>query len=878
MDQTGKYGGNGTTRRQFIKLAGVAGMGIPFASLGDFSGEAIAIVSDPEDALAASAPAVWAARELEQALASKGIVVSRYDKPGDAKTAALIIIAAGAGSATANTLLKTPGISIPAIPEALALVPVKQEGRQLLLACGEDPRGLVYALLELADCVRYSENPFKTLQARQPVVEQPANSIRSLTRLFVSDTEDKPWYNDREMWPQYLSMLATQRFNRFSLAFGIGYDFLQKVTDAYFLFAYPFLLSVPGYHVRVPQLPDAERDSNLAMLRFISEQTVARGLQFQLGLWMHGYEWLNTTNANYTIEGITKENHAAYCRDAVRLLLQTCPAISGITFRVHGESGVTEGSYQFWATIFDGIKTCGRKVEIDMHAKGLDQEMINAALATGMPVVLSPKYWAEHMGMPYHQADIRALEIPNSNQKASGLMNLSTGSRSFLRYGYGDLLREDRPYKVLYRVWPGTQRLLLWGDPLTAAAHSRAFSFCGGDGVEWMEPLSFKGRRGSGIAGDRCGYADATYRPRWDWEKYLYTIRVFGRMAYNPHTPADTWQRFLRSETGAGANAMEAALANASRILPLVLTAHAASAANNNYWPEMYSNQPITDPNLKNTYSDTPSPKTFGNVSPLDPQLFLSINDFVKECLDGKRSGKYSPLELAQWLEEYAAEGAKHLAEAKAQSGGNKKAGWRRMVTDVSMQVGLGYFFAAKFRAGVLYAIYEQSGDRNALEEALKTYRKARQYWEGVATAGKNIYKTDITVGEQSWLRGHWLDRLSAMDDDIDNMAKKLEEHKEGPAQIDDRAKNMVEQALGRPERSVVSCGHTPPKTFSKGETVELEFTFDRDPQSAILYYRHVNHAERYQQTALVLQGNKGSAAIPAGYTNTPYPLAYYLE
>ena len=45
-------------------------------------------------------------------------------------------------------------------------------------------------------------------------------------------------------------MLAENRFNRFNLSFGIGYDFLRAVTDAYFLFAYPFFLSVPGYNVR----------------------------------------------------------------------------------------------------------------------------------------------------------------------------------------------------------------------------------------------------------------------------------------------------------------------------------------------------------------------------------------------------------------------------------------------------------------------------------------------------------------------------------------------------------------------------------------------------------------------------------------------------
>ena len=94
-------------------------------------------------------------------------------------------------------------------------------------------------------------------------------------------------------------------------------------------------------------------------------------------------------------------------------LLQACPAISGVTFRIHGESGVAEGSYEFWKTVFDGVKRCGRKVEIDMHAKGIDQTMIDLRAGdAACRVKVSPKFWAEHMGMPYHQADIREQELP----------------------------------------------------------------------------------------------------------------------------------------------------------------------------------------------------------------------------------------------------------------------------------------------------------------------------------------------------------------------------------------------------------------------------------------------------------------------------------
>jgi hypothetical protein len=134
-----------------------------------------------------------------------------------------------------------------------------------------------------------------------------AHAVRSVQRLFTSEVEDKPWFYDREMWPRYLDMLAENRFNRFNLSFGIGYDFLRAVTDAYFLFAYPFFLAVPGYNVRASNLADAERDRNLETLRFISEQTVSRGLQFQLGLWMHGYIWENSPHPNYTIEGSTRK-------------------------------------------------------------------------------------------------------------------------------------------------------------------------------------------------------------------------------------------------------------------------------------------------------------------------------------------------------------------------------------------------------------------------------------------------------------------------------------------------------------------------------------------------------------------------------------------
>lgn len=869
------------SRRHFLKTTATATAALTAGNLlpGTLSAaeraRGVAIILNPEDAK--EKPAKWAATELRDGLRSRGVTSEIFESLEQTPTGFDSVIAATAGSSDGKRALAAAGVSLPNGPEAVGLARGKMGSRRFLLASGSDARGLVYALLELADRVNYAADPLDDLAGIHRTVEKPANRVRSVMRAFVSDVEDKPWFYDREMWPRYLTTLATQRFNRFNLSLGIGYDFLREVTDAYFLFAYPFVISVPGYDVRVPELSDAERDRNLDMLRFISEETVARGMQFQLGIWTHGYSWANSPHANYTVAGLSAQNHAAYCGDAMCALLKSCPAMSGVTLRIHGESGVAEGSYDFWRTVFNGVAKCGRAVEIDLHAKGIDDTMIDSALATGMPVNVAPKFWAEHLGMTYHQAEIREVERPKPGKEGAGLMKLSSGSRSFLRYGYGDLLKENRRYAVMTRIWPGTQRLLLWGDPQSGAAYGRAFSFCGTDGAEFMEPLTFKGRRGSGIVGDRCAYADASLRPRWDWEKYLYTLRIWGRLMYNPDSDSDVWRRTLQKGCGRGAQAAELALANASRILPIITTAHLPSAANNNYWPEMYINQSIIDVSLGHYYDDTPKPKIFGNVSPLDPQLFLRINDFADELVQGQRSGKFTPIEVAQWIEDYAEAAAKDLAELERKASKKSTPEYRRLVVDVKIQIGLGRFFGAKFRSGVLYGLFEKTGDAGALTEAIKAYRRGREAWAVAADVARNVYMEDVTIGELPQIRGHWADRLPLIDRDIAAMEAKAVQATE-KAIPHAHIQAQIQEVIGRPQRAMVAAHHVQPASFHPGQALEIELSLERAPREVRLFYRHVNQGERFQAVSMEREGSRFRGVFPAAYTDSAYPLQYYFE
>ncbi|HEY6072549.1 MAG TPA: hypothetical protein VIV15_03940, partial [Anaerolineales bacterium] len=198
----------------------------------------------------------------------------------------------------------------------------------------------------------------------------------------------------------------------------------------------------------------------------------------------------------------------------------------------------------------------------------------------------------------------------------------------------------------------------------------------------------------------------------------------------------------------------------------------------------MYLNQSLFDAAHPGSYGDTPAPRVFGNVSPLDPQLFSRINDFADGLLNDERSGKYAPLEVAQWIDDYSAAAMKHLSQSADQFQARPGVEYRRLTTDVLIQAGLGRFFAAKFRSGVLYRIFEKTNERAALESSLQQYRLARAAWAEFSRVATGVYMSDVTVGELPQLHGHWLDRLPAIDRDIDAVAEKLAGTKPGPPSV----------------------------------------------------------------------------------------------
>ena len=76
--------------------------------------------------------------------------------------------------------------------------------------------------------------------------------------------------------------------------------------------------------------------------------------------------------------------------------------------------------------------------------------------------------------------------------------------------------------------------------------------------------------------------------------------------------------------------------------------------------------------------------------------------------------------------------------------------------------------------------------------------------------------------------------------------------------------------------RPTADVRHLAPARFTPGADLPVVLTAGPGV-SAELFYRHVNHGERWRSLTMSEVGDTMRAAIPGDYTNSPYPLQYYF-
>ena len=319
---------------------------------------------------------------------------------------------------------------------------------------GGDERGVMYGLLEAAEHIR-------SRGRLSPTSDSPRTRMRGI-RYFIHnhDLEDA-WYYSKDYWDEYFRTLAYDRFNRFNLVFGSQTNYLVP--------PYPFWVDLPEFpQVRAPGLTSAQRDRNLQMLQYISQDAADHGVEFTLGICQQNV-W---PTQKATVAGITEKNLGPYTYAAIKKVLQLCPAIRSVQIRVNDESGITpDHQVNFYNTyFFPGIRDSGRRVTLDLRSWILAPGMMEAVTEAGLPLRVSAKYWAEFLGRPYQPAET----WPNCS--------------------YLNMLQRPEPFSFYWELWGlGSHRLLLWGNPDYVRRAVSTFHFGDAVGFEIDPPLAQKG-------------------------------------------------------------------------------------------------------------------------------------------------------------------------------------------------------------------------------------------------------------------------------------------------------------------------------------------------------------------------------------------------
>jgi hypothetical protein len=794
--------------------------------------DTISLVADPSPGPAAR----YGLKKTKAALQAKGVTVQEAATVGAARGGVVIVAGLGKGSTPTAGLLRSLSISPPEGAESLLIQHARSDGKECLLVSGGDDRGLMYALLDVADRIGWAKaaNPLSRIR---DVREKPAVAERALSVYTMQQADFERRLFNEDYWDRYFEVLARNRFDSFVLIF--GYE-----NAGYLAPPYPYFFDVEGFpEVQTIGLSREQQQRNLKALNRLIEMAHEHGLRFTAGIWDHIYRGGVQAGGvqgaepgkprSGAVARLTEKNLMAYSRAALAKLLKEVPALDALQFRMHDESGLRPGAEMraFWADLFKTIKDSKRDLLFDLRAKGLPDDIIDLALESGINFRITTKYWAEQMGLPFHPTHIN-----RQNQFDR-------------RHGYADLLRYPQKYKMHWRLWNGgTARVLLWGDPEYGRRFAESTHLYDGEGFEVNEPLATKmashphDQKPFDLL--RPGYRYYDY----EFERYWHFFQVFGRIGYNPDTPPEVWrQEFERRFGKEAAPFLERGLHRASQVLPRVITA---------IFP--YNRFPTTRGWVeKQRWEDLPA---YSRAEPSDTQQFLSMDEAASLRLEGGESAKVHPERTSEWLARTAADVLDLVAQAEKHIGRQQNKEFASTTTDLKILANLALYHSHRIHAGLGYALFRRSRDLHALDDAIRHEKHAIEAWEKLVEAAGDIYNDDLMMGLPSaGLSGHWKDELASL--------------KKGLAALENERKSF-RPALAETGPSIA---HVPVRRAAPGNEVVIRATVgsaDAKPVVRVAY-RTDGREWRFVPTEQA-EPSLFRAVIPA--SDVAEGLRYYIE
>ncbi len=620
-------------------------------------------------------------------------------------------------------------------------------GRQIQIRA-VDPAGLLYGGLEVAEIIRAHGINHVTAETHNP--HMPMRGTKFNIPLDVrtpsyTDVCDSAQMNIPEMWSfdfwqEYIDTLARYRYNFVSL---------------WSLHPFPSLVRVPEYpNIALDDVWRSQAkwdeyyslngkgfvsDTILQDVEVVKKMTIEEKIAFWRKVMAYGKSrnvdfyivtWNIFTDGTAGQYGITDDYRnpttVDYFRKSVAQCFRTYPDLAGVGLTT-GENmpnvGFQEKEDWAMATYGQGVMDAAREqpdrkitfIHRQHMAKASEisrtfQPLIDQA---NVDFIFSFKYAKAHVysatTQPYHHDFVKDL----GNLKT--IWTLRNDDVYYFRWGAPRFVREfikNIPHDV-----------------------SQGYYF-GSD--QWIWGREFLDRN--------------THPPRkLEIDKHWYQWMLWGRFGYDPDLEQSRLVGILADRFSLPVQDAEILLnawQNASMIYPITTGFHWGSLDFQWYIEGCESN-----PNYARTETGFHDVNRFITLPPHANSNCLSIPEYVKLRQQPEPSGRRTPFQVADRLDEHAGRAVGPLYQIEPTT---KE--FERTVTDIRIVAHLGHYFADKIRGATHLAVFRATSDPDSQSQAIHRLVDAARHWYDYAGLALQHHKHPVwlnRVGFVDWRRNY---------------------------------------------------------------------------------------------------------------------------
>ena len=502
----------------------------------------------------------------------------------------------------------------------------------------------------------------------------------------------------------------------------------------------------------------------------------------------------------------------------------------------------------FWRVVFEDLQAAKPGIMIELRGKNTPDTVIDTALALGMDLRIETKYWMEQMGLPFHPVHTNPQDQRNR------------------RHGYADFLRYPQRYQMTWRLWNGgTSRILLWSDPEYVRRYIATTSLYDSPNFDVQEPLATKmeAQRPDMPTFDLM---PAKYRYYdHEFERYWQFYKLWGRLGYNPDTPAEVWRREFNRRFGNASPQVEAGLQHASQVLPMIVAS---------VYP--YSLFPTTR-GWAERQALGDSIAEYADNEGTDVELFENFAQAAERILAGGATAKVTPDATSRWFDATTDAILASVSAAEVATGEERSNEFESTITDLKILAQLARFHARRSMAAVHYNLFLQGHRKTELLAAAEGEKQAIAEWRELVAVAGDRYAFDLAMGARSKnLCGHWRDELATLEANLRKLEEQCRSMKDDasneatwtPAMDGDLTPPIVEH-----NRITIAPVGSPIRIVARA-------TDPSGVRSLRLRYRHVTQYEDYATIDMQPTGvpDEFTATIPGDFVRPKWDVMYFIE